>query len=381
MQQFDFDTVIERRKTGCEKWGRYDGTDILPMWVADMDFASPPDVITALQERVAHGVFGYPHTPKELVLAVQETLFTDYNWTVDDSWLVWLPGLVTGLNVTCRAVGETGDGVITATPVYPPFLSSPKFSGRELITVPLMESDAKWRIDFDALEAAVTLRSKLLLWCNPQNPVGRIYTKEELTDLAAFCNRHDLVVCSDEIHADLLLDPDSRHIPLATLDPAIADRTITLMAPSKTYNIAGLGCSFAVISNEKLRNNFKRAMAGIVPHINTLAYAAALAAYQHGKPWLRALLAYLRKNHDRTLAAVNAMPGLKMKPVEATYLAWIDARSLDLESPAAFFEKAGIGLNNGADFGLPGFVRLNFGCPRSVLDLGLARLEKAVNQL
>ena len=378
--QFDFDTVIDRRKSESEKWGRYAGTDILPMWVADMDFVSPPEVIAAMQDRVAHGVFGYSHTPKELGSAVQETLLADYNWAVDENWLVWLPGLVTGLNVTCRAVGEPGDGVMTATPVYPPFLTAPKLSGRELITVPLMESDEKWRIDFDALEAAVTPTTKLLMWCNPQNPVGRIFTKDELTELAAFCDRHDLVICSDEIHADLLLDQEYGHIPIATLDPAVADRTITLMAPSKTYNIAGLGCSFAVIPNDRLRKNFQRAMAGIVPHINMLAYAAAFAAYRHGKPWLKALLDYLRDNHDRTLAAINTIPGLEMKPVEATYLAWIDARALDLKSPAAFFEKAGVGLNNGADFGLPGFVRLNFGCPRKLLDQGLARIENAVKQ-
>ena len=377
-QQFDFDTIIDRQKSDSDKWGRYRGTDVIPMWVADMDFTSPPAVISALQKRVAHGVFGYPQTPKELVAIVQETLKNDYNWLVDDNWLVWLPGLVTGLNVTARAVGETDDGIMTATPIYPPFLSAPPLNQRKPITVPLTESDEKWLIDFDALEAAVTTTTKMLMWCNPQNPVGRIFTRNELSELAAFCDRHDLILCSDEIHADLLLDPNARHIPLATLDPAVADRTITLMAPSKTYNIAGLGCSFAVIPHARLRQKFKRAMARIVPHINVLGYTAALAAYRYGKPWLSALLDYLRENHQRVLAAVNAMPGIKMKPVEATYLAWIDARALQMESPAAFFEKAGVGLNNGADFGLPGFVRLNFGCPRSLLDEGLARMKTAL---
>jgi len=378
---YDFDTIIDRRNTACEKWGRYKGTDILPMWVADMDFASPPEVIAALQKRVSHGVFGYPKVPQALVSAVQEALRTDYHWTVDAKWLVWLPGLVTGLNVTCRAVGQAGDGVMTAIPIYPPFLTSPQFSGRELITVPLMASEQKWEIDFEALAAAVTPTTKLLLWCNPQNPVGRIFTRKELTDLAAFCDRHGLVICSDEIHADLRIDPGAPHIPMATLDPSIADRTITLMAPSKTYNIAGLGCSFAVISNDRLRRKCKRAMAGIVPHINTLAYTAALAAYRYGKPWLTALLDYLRQNHHQVLTTVTAMPGLTMKPVEATYLAWIDARALEIEPPAFFFEKAGVGFNNGADFGMPGFVRLNFGCPKKMLDQGLARMQAALGKL
>ena len=379
-EPYDFDTIIDRRNTESEKWARYQGTDTIPMWVADMDFTSPPEVIAALHERVNHGVFGYPHAPKELISVIQETLLTDYNWTVDDSWLVWLPGLVTGLNVTCRAVGEPGDGVMTATPIYPPFLTAPKLNERELITVPLAESDEKWLIDFDALEAAVTTSTRMLMWCNPQNPVGRVFTEKELIDVASFCDRHDLVLCSDEIHADLLLDPYVHHIPVAALDPAVADRTITLMAPSKTYNIAGLGCSFAVISNDRLRQKFKRAIAGIVPHVNVLAYAAALAAYRHGKPWLKALLKYLRGNHQQVLTAVNAMPGLKMKPVEATYLAWIDARALELESPARFFEKAGVGFNNGADFGLPGFVRLNFGCPRNLLNQGLARMQAVLDK-
>jgi len=380
-KHYDFDTIIDRRNTACEKWGRYKGTDILPMWVADMDFASPPEVIAALQKRVSHGVFGYPKVPQALVSAVQEALRTDYHWTVNAKWLVWLPGLVTGLNVTCRAVGQAGDGVMTAIPIYPPFLTSPQFSGRELITVPLMASEQKWEIDFEALAAAVTPTTKLLLWCNPQNPAGRIFTRKELTDLAAFCDRHGLVICSDEIHADLRIDPDAPHIPMATLNPSIADRTITLMAPSKTYNIAGLGCSFAVISNDRLRRKFKRAMAGIVPQINTLAYTAALAAYRYGKPWLTALLDYLRQNHHQVLTTVTAMPGLTMKPVEATYLAWIDARALEIESPAFFFEKAGVGFNNGADFGLPGFVRLNFGCPKKMLDQGLARMQAALGKL
>ncbi len=188
-QQYDFDTLIDRRNTESEKWGRYQGTDIIPMWVADMDFTSPPEVIAALHERVDHGVFGYPHVPQELVSAVQETLLADYNWTVDDNWLVWLPGLVTGLNVTCRAVGEPGDGVMTATPIYPPFLTAPKLNERQLITAPLAESDEKWLIDFDALEAAVTTSTKMLMWCNPQNPVGRVFTEKELIDVASFCDR------------------------------------------------------------------------------------------------------------------------------------------------------------------------------------------------
>lgn len=375
---FDFDTPIERRGTDSVKWSRYPGRDVLPMWVADMDFRSPPCVIEALRQRVEHGVFGYSQAPAELPEVICGHLRETYRWQVDPSWLVWLPGLVAGLNIVCRAVGSSGDEVLTLTPVYPPFLTAPQLSDRKLVPVPLAQMEHRWVPDWDRLENATGGRSRLLLLCNPHNPVGRVYTREELERFAVFSERHDLVICSDEIHCDLVLDEGKRHIPIAALSPEIAQRTITFMAPSKTFNIPGLGFSFAVIPNPELRGRFRGAMAGIVPECTIFSYVAALAAYQSGEPWRRELIEYLRPNRDSVERFVGGTDGLKMAHVEATYLAWIDARWLGEAHPAQYFEQAGVGLMDGEAFGLPGFVRLNFGCPRSVLEEALERIAAAV---
>ncbi|RUA00412.1 MAG: aspartate aminotransferase, partial [Deltaproteobacteria bacterium] len=293
-----FDTPVDRRHTASAKWDRYRGTDILPMWVADMDFRSPPAVMDALHKRVDHGIFGYSRPSEDLVEAALAHFSARYGWTVDPKWLVWLPGLVTGINVACRAVGEKGDAVLSHMPAYPPFLSAPGHQERVRVTAPLFNGRQRWEIDFDRMEQAVTPRTRLLLLCNPHNPTGRVFTRNELLNLASFCEKHDLVICSDEIHCDLVLESNRPHIPTATLGDDPARRTITLMAPSKTYNIAGLGCSLAIIPDTALRKRFKTAMAGIVPDINLLAFTAARAAYRHGEPWRQALLAYLRQNRD-----------------------------------------------------------------------------------
>jgi cysteine-S-conjugate beta-lyase len=375
---FDFDTVIDRRNTASLKWNKYKGRDILPMWVADMDFKSPPSVLKALHERVEHGIFGYAVTPQALIDITVDMLFKQHGWQVHPDWLVWLPGLVTGLNVTCRAVGNPGDDVMTAIPVYPPFLSAPLHFQRNVVTVPLEYRNGKWEFDFEALEKAITPKTRLFMLCNPHNPVGRVFTRQELVQLAAICEKHDLIVCADEIHCGMILDPDKIHIPFAGLGTDIQDRTITLMAPSKTYNIAGLGCSFAVISNAKIRRRFVQAMAGIVPRVNVLANTAALAAYQDTSQWLKQLLDCLRDNRDRVFSSVSQMKGFSICHAEATYLSWIDARESGLEDPAGYFENAGVGLSDGAEFGSPGFLRLNFGCPRATLDEALKRMESAI---
>ncbi len=376
---FDFDEVIDRRREASEKWEKYRGREIIPMWVADMDFRSPPAVVDALCRRAAHGVFGYTAAPAALVEAVVAMLAGDYGWRVDPAWIVWLPGLVTGLNVTCRAVGAEGDEVVTLVPVYPPFLSAPVNSRRGLLRVPMREEGNRWSIDFERLEQAITPRSRLFMLCNPHNPVGRVFDRPELERLAELCLRREMVICADEIHCGLLLDPAKRHIPIATLGPEVAERSITLMAPSKTFNLAGLGCAFAVIPSEPLRRRFREAKAGIVPMINPFGYLAATVAFRECEPWRRALVDYLRGNRDRLAEAIKGMAGaLAMAPVEGTYLAWIDVRQTGLPDPVRFFEEAGVGLQDGRDFAGEGFVRLNFGCPRSVLEEALRRMGRAL---
>ncbi len=369
-----FDTPIDRRGSDSIKWNRYAGRDILPLWVADMDFAAPPAVLDALHRRIEHGILGYGGPWPSLTESVLAHLADEYDWSVEADWLVWLPGLVSGLNVACRAVD--GD-VLTAAPIYPPFLSAPLFAGRRLQRAELACTGKGWHFDRSALASALTAATRLFLLCHPHNPVGRCWRRDELLDLAAFAEAKDLVVCSDEIHCGLILDTDRRHIPFASLSPEAARRSITLMAPSKTFNIPGLGCAFAVIPDAKLRHRFERAMAGIVPHVNVLGLAACEAAYRDSGDWHRALIDYLRANRDLVSAAVKRDRRIKMEPVEATYLAWVDVRELGLSHPAAHFEAHGLGLSDGADFGTPGWLRLNFGCPRSTLDEALNRFGNA----
>jgi cysteine-S-conjugate beta-lyase len=375
---YNFDRVIDRRGTASAKWDKYQEQDIIPMWLADMDFPSPPAVIAALHQRVEKGVFGYPRVPDELIEVVLAMLLAEYGWKVQPEWLVWLPGLVTGLNLTCRAAAARGEEVITAVPVYPPFLTAPGLSHRHLTTLPLIREAGRWSLDFDRLASLITPATRLFLLCNPHNPVGTVFTRQELASLAGICDQYNLIICSDEIHCGLVLDADKVHVPIATLDPAIAHRTVTLMSPSKTFNLPG--CAFAIIPAEPLRRKFRRAMAGLVPGPNLLSCTAAQAAYRDGGAWHTALLAYLRRNRDKVSRVVNRLPGLSMDHGEATYLAWIDARAAGIAEPGKFFEKAGVGLGDGADFGGPGFVRLSFACPQATLAEALTRMSRAMEK-
>ncbi|AWI75797.1 MAG: aspartate aminotransferase [Azoarcus sp.] len=376
---FDFNRHPDRRDVPGEKWGRFSGRDILPLWVADMDFTAPPAVLEALHARIDHGVFGYTEAWPSLIEAVTDGIERDHGWRVEPDWLVWLPGVVTGFNLACRAVGEAGDGVFTATPVYPPFLFAPGNSDRRLITSPLELEGGRWQWSREATAAAMDPRTRLFMLCNPHNPVGRVFDRDELTWIAALAEERDLVICSDEIHCGLVLDEDRPHIPIAALDERVARRTITLMAPSKTWNIAALYSSFAIIPDAELRRRYRHVMRGIVPQVNVLGLVATEAAYRDGGPWRAALLDHLRANRARVLEAVAAMPGLSTTAPEATYLAWIDCREAGLDDPAGFFEAGGVGLSDGRGFGLPGFVRLNFGCARDTLDEALSRMAHALS--
>lgn len=371
----------DRRNSDSMKWQRYRQRDVIPMWVADMDFQAPQPVIDAMAARVAHGVFGYAGPSAALEEAVCAHLANEYGWRIDVSWLVWLPGLVSGLNIACRAIGEPGSGLLTATPIYPPFLRAPQLAGRRLVDVPLTSEgemgDGRWQWDWPAMQVASHSPLSGFLLCHPHNPVGRAWSQPELEKVAEFCIANDLVLVSDEIHCDLLLN-GQRHQPAAMLSPELARRTITLMAPSKTFNVPGLGCAFAVIPDAGLRRRFKAVMDGIVPHVNILGYVAAEAAYRAGGEWRGHLLDLLRSNRDRVQEAVAAMPGLHMNAVEATYLAWIDTRALGWSDPQRRFEEAGVGLSDGREFGAAGFVRLNFGCAPALLATALSRMASAV---
>lgn len=372
-----FDGCPDRAGTSSEKWERWAGQDVIPAWVADMDFRSPQPVVDALAARTAHGVFGYTLVPPELAAALAAHLATRQGWHIDPAWVVVIPGMVVGLNLAARAVGQAGDEILVLTPIYPPFLTSPGDQDRRMVAVPLAETPDGWRIDADALERATTPRTRALWLCSPHNPTGRVFTRDELRLIADHCERHDLVLVSDEAHGDLVLDAATPHLPTATLGDAVAARTITLLAPSKTWNLPGLGCAFAIIPDEMVRRRFKAAGRGLVPHVTLFGLTAAQAAYQHGGPWLDRLCSYLRGNRDLIAESIARIPTLRWHPPQATSLAWIDARGAGPGDPAERLEKAGVGISDGRLFAGRGWFRLNFGCPRARLREILARMERA----
>lgn len=370
-----FDQVIDRKNTNSYKWDKYADPTVIPVWVADMDFQAAPPILEALQKVTEHGIFGYSKCPDELYDVVIERLKTRQGWDVKKDWIVWLPGLVPGIGLSIRTVTTEAEAVMTATPVYHPFMLETHAAGRTLQKVPLQLENNRWVIDFEALEASVTPQTKLFLLCNPHNPAGTVFTKEEQEKLLEICLKNDIVICSDEIHCDLLLDKTKNHLSIATLSPEAAQQTITLLAPSKTFNIAGLGCSMAIIPNDELRAKFIKTKAGLMPMLSAYAYEAALAAYRDGAAWHEELLDYLRQNHQFLLTEINQLKGMKMVPLEATYLAWIDTRESGIADFAQKLEAVGVGVSDGVQFDGAGFIRLNFACPRATLEEVVRRIK------
>jgi cysteine-S-conjugate beta-lyase len=383
----NFEAIIDRRSSDSAKWHKY-GPDVLPLWIADMDFRSPEPVIQALRHRIEHGVFGYGIELPEFSHTITERLQRLYGWAVSPEALVMLPGVIAGFNLACRAVTSPGDGVLLHTPLYPPILRVPGNIGLSSDEMELhRRPDGQYEIDFDAVEKAITPRTRAFILCNPHNPIGRVYQRHELARLAEICLRHDLIICADEIHCEVLFQ-GHHHTPIASLAPEIAAHCVTLMAPSKTFNLPGLKCAFAIIPNAELREKFTAVRADLVPQsVNILGYVAALAAYRHGQSWLDGLLRYLEANRDVVCRQVREyLPGVSMGTPEGTYLAWLDCRQAGIpgNDPYTFFlEKAKVALNDGVAFGKggQGFVRLNFGCPRALLIQALEHMQKALERL
>lgn len=396
MTGYNFDDVFDRRGSDSVKYAIVDD-DVLPLWVADMDFPAPEPVIAALRQRVEQHIFGYTMDSPELRDVLRAYLRGKYGWEVAPEAIIFLPGVVPALNIALRAYNQPGDGVLMQTPVYPPFITAPPGAGQRTVCSELIRREDRnrlvYEIDFDDFErAASDERTRLFLLCSPHNPTGRVWTRDELTRMAEICLKHDVLICSDEIHCDLLFD-DHRHIPTATLSPEIAAQTITLMAPSKTYNIPGLGFSFAVIEDAGLRQRFQQTLAPLGLHVNTLGYAGALAAYRDGQPWLDAVLRYLQSNRDYTTAYIDAhLPEVRVTHPEGTYLSWLDLRTFSSGDEVGdglaawidpfFLKHARVALNNGLVFGDggQGFARLNFATSRSVLAAALERMHQAVQR-
>lgn len=374
---FDFDTPIPRRGTGCIKYDRRPELD--PFWVADMDFASAPAILEALHRRVDHGVFGYAQAHESLNDAILDYLRERRGAIVPPEHIVHLGGLVPALSLAARAFCKAGEAVMTCTPVYPPFLGVHHDAKVELISVDHVFSDGNWCFDWDAMEKSITPATKVFLLCNPQNPLGRVFPKVDIERLAGFCKRHDLILVSDEIHCDLVFDETGApHFSALNLSDGPARRCITLLSPSKTWNIAGLGYAFAVIPDDSIRRKFTAARGHTLSEINALSYYAAEAAYRHGEPWRKELVAYLKQNRDILVEFIRTRcPNLSVKAGDATYLAWIDASGLGVDNPASHFEKkAGLFLSDGAFFGWPQHIRFNFGCPRARMLEGLEKIGR-----
>ena len=383
MADSHFDRVVDRRASDSNKWHKFPA-DVLPLWVADMDFPSPPAVVDALRARVEHGFFGYLREHNELPVVVAERLAKRYGWRVSPEAVVALPGVIAGFNQALRALTSPGDGLLVQTPVYPPILRAAGNHGLRRDEHALTRgADGRYAVDLETFGASFRDRTRAFLLCNPHNPVGRLYGRTELEGMAAACLRRDVAIVADEIHCDLLLD-GRQHVPMASLAPEIEQRTITLMAPSKTFNLPGLKCAVGIVPDAELRERFVAAGADLVPKINLLGYTAAVAAYREADAWLDELLAYLADNRDFLVEQVRTrLPGVVVAPPEATYLAWLDCRGAApaADDPYTFFlERARVALSDGSAFGPggAGFVRLNFGCPRTLLAQGLERMRAAL---
>lgn len=381
-ERFDFDRVIERRGTDSIKWSLFDG-DVLPMWVADMDFPSPPAIVEALRERASHGVFGYPKEPGQLREIFVDRLEQLYGWEVSPESLLFLPNVHVSFNLVCQAVARPGDGLLIQPPIYFPILRVPEHAMLKSRFNELARTESgRYEIDFDVFEREAK-RSRVFILCNPHNPVSRVFERDELERMAEVCVRHSVLVCSDEIHADLVFG-GRHHTPIASLGPEIERQAVTLFAPNKTYNIAGIPCAIAVAPNEDHRQAIREATRGLVPHVGVMGYVAALAAYEHGDAWVSQLLEYLEGNREAlTRFVAEELPSVRLTPVEGTYLAWLDFRDAIDEEPHDFLLREGrIAVNAGSTFGPggEGFARLNFACPRSTLMDGLRRIRDALSR-
>lgn len=387
--KYNFDEVIERRGTDSVKWDGVENVwgrkDLLPMWVADMDFRTPPFVMDALRRRLDHEVLGYTFACEEWYTSICSWLHKRHQWDVTRDMLTFVPGIVRGQAFALQCFTKPGDKVMVMTPVYHPFFLVTERLGREVVYSPLDLYDGHYHIDFERFSKDIR-GCRLLILCNPHNPGGRVWTVEELRRIADICKESGTMVVSDEIHADLTLPPYKHH-PFATVSEAAAQNSLTFMAPSKAFNMPGLGSSYAIAVNEDIRRRFREFMeAGEFCEGHLFAYIGAVAAYTHGEEWLEQVLGYVQANINFTENYLKEhVPGIGMIRPQASYLVFQDCRALGLpqEKLARLFaEKAHLALNDGTMFGKPGegFMRLNVGCPRSVLQKALEQLSAAVKE-
>ena len=379
--KYNFDQIISRKETHSTKWLKFSDAEVIPMWIADMDFLCPPEITQPMTQRIDEGIFGYTDTPQSLTDTFIEKTKQNTGWQIENEWVVWVPGGVVGLNIACKTVLAPGDMAMVPSPIYAPFSEAPENMERGFVKTYLNDCDGRLTFDFDAIRTLLTEDTKLLFLCNPHNPGGSVFTTEELSEISSICEERGIIVCSDEIHSDLVLEKGLQHIPFASLNNHNKENSITILGPCKTYNLAGFPIAAAVIPNPELREDFIRNTKGIVAHIDNLAFVAAEKAYSDADGWHAELIQYLQINKNLLLERINKIEGLSLTGPEAGFLAWIDCRNAGFETPADFFiQEAKVGVHDGAWFGDKNYVRLNFGCPRSVLEEALNRIEKAFSQ-
>jgi len=387
---YDFDTEIDRMPTSSVKWSlmkRITGLeDLMPLWIADMDFASPPEVVEALKERVAHPIYGYTAATEGYHNGLIKWMEKRNGWSgIQKDWILFTPGVVAGFSFAIQAYSRPGDKVIIQPPVYYPFRNQILINGRQVVDNPLKIVDGNYVMDFEDLEAKIDDNTKMIILCSPHNPIGRVWKRDELERLVEICEEKDIVIISDEIHSDLILG-EIKHTPTAVISEAALQRTVTLVAPSKTFNLAGMTTADAIIPNKKLRNAFKDIIAKNRTHNNLFGIIAQDAAYNKGEAWLEELLAYLRGNLEYLEEFIKTrIPELVVYPLEGTYLAWIDCTSLAMDDEKLndfMLKKAKLWLDEGTLFGIGGskFMRVNIACPRTILTRALESLEKAIRE-
>lgn len=386
----DFDTVIDRRNTDSMKWdwneALFGTSDLLPMWIADTDFKAPQAVVDAMRERMDHGVFGYTIRGGAYHDAIIGWVRERYRWNIERDWIAFSPGIVPAISMAILAHTKPGDGILIQPPVYGPFHDVVAKNGRQLVLCDLVREAESYRMDLDALESRIDARTRMMILCSPHNPVGRVWRQEELERLAELVVKHDLLLISDEIHADLVFE-GHRHVSIASLSSEIAQRTLTLCAPSKTFGLAGLSTAYAIIPDARLRRGYLDLLESLeIDGGNVFGKVALMAAYTRCLPWLEQLLRYLEANRDHAVRFFRErVPAIRPVTPEGTYLMWLDCTELGFRSGPELdrflVREAKVGMNRGARFGADyaQFTRLNFGCPRALLDEGLCRLERAVN--
>jgi Bifunctional PLP-dependent enzyme with beta-cystathionase and maltose regulon repressor activities len=383
---YDFDEIIDRRRSRCAKWDEV-GEELLPMWVADMDFKSAPEIIRTLEERVRHGVYGYSGGYEGWYEALIAWMRKRYGWAVEKEWILTSPGVVPALDMLVRALTRPGDGIIIQTPVYPPFFQVVQRNGRRLLENPLRYDGGRYTMDLDQLERQIDPETKLMILCSPHNPAGRVWSREELAALGEICLRHGMIIIADEIHSDIIF-AGHRHTVFASLGPEFEQNCVICNAPSKTFNIAGIQASNIIIPNKQIRAACRHILnTGELGLPNVFAVAAAETAYSKGEPWLEEMLVYVEKNYLFAKAFIEQnLPEITVAEAEGTYLIWLDCRGLglsDLDLDVFIREKARLALSPGHIFGDAGrgFQRMNIGCPRSILAEGLQRLETAIRTM